>query len=89
MKSYLMAAAVLLGLGATACGGNNCEEAADRINDRIETCGGTVPTAADAAEENAGNDQCTDADEEAANKAADDFDAVDCAVIKETYPPKS
>ena len=88
MTKYLFAVAAVMGMATVGCGGNACEEQADRINDHIEGCGGTVPTAKDGDEQTAGDTECSDSKETDAKKAADTFTALKCEDVLVAFPKK-
>lgn len=88
MTKYLLAIVAVVGMGTVGCGGNACEEQADRINDHIESCGGTVPAANDSAEENAGDKECTEDDEKTLTALADAFEKQSCEEVLIAYPKK-
>lgn len=83
MTKYLLAVVAVMGMSTVACGGNKCDDAADRITAKIEECGGKAPAATDGEGDTA---ECTDEAATAAEKAATDFEAQDCEAIKAIFP---
>ena len=81
MTKYVLAAAsMMLALTSVACGGNDCDDAIDRIQAKAETCSAVCP------EPEATDAECTNAAAEEANRQATAFEGLTCADVLANCP---
>lgn len=80
MTKYLLAIVAVVGFGTVACGGNDCEDAANRIADAISAC--SSASATETSTSTSTEQECTEELAAAAQKAADCIESVDyCKVL--------
>jgi hypothetical protein len=79
MKKFIVAGLVAASALFAGCGGNDCEEAADRIADKFEECGIQTTGGGDGGNNNA---ECTEATGEASQKLADCIEKATCDDVK-------
>lgn len=73
--------AVLVGVGAAACGGDDCVDGAERVAEKRDRCGLTSNDVAPSGAE------CTEQAGNTAQKAAACYEAADCAALTGTDVP--
>lgn len=81
MTKYLFAcvAVVTLSLGSVACGGNACEDNAQKAADKIASCISTTETSTST--ESSTEVECTEELEAQTKKLADCYEAADCKAL--------
>ena len=83
MTKYLFAAAALAAFGSVACGGNDCDDGADRTRAKRDECG------LESAEATASDAECTEEDGARAQRAAECYEAAECPALQGTDIPGS
>ena len=86
MTARLWSAVTILAGVVAGCGGSACDESLSRIQEKVESCGGSFQV--DETAQSSDEVGCTAALGKKASDDADAIEAVDCPTLKGWYPPR-